>query len=182
MSYARENLFRGERIIYRTSLHWVIFIESFSILTLGLIITFYTERNRDFLGSSVSFIEYMYMGIFIFGGIKFLLEFIRLRTSEFVVTTDRTMIKVGVLKRTSTSMPLSKIESIEIDQTIIGRLFNFGSIHITGTGTAESKFDYLSNPHKFRRKIQLASGEGSDDDIADEISNRPVKRRRRRRR
>ena len=55
MSYARENLFRGERIIYRTSLHWVIFIESFSILTLGLIITFYTERNRDFLGSSVVF-------------------------------------------------------------------------------------------------------------------------------
>lgn len=182
MSYARESLFRGEKIIYRTSLHWIIFIESFSILAIGLLVSFYSERYRSFLGGFKEIADYLSLIILIFGGVKFLLEFIRLRTSEFAVTTDRIMIKVGVLKRTSTSMPLSKIESIEIDQTILGRMMNFGSLHITGTGTAESKFDLIANPHKFRRKIQLATGESSDEDIADEISNRPVKRPARRRR
>ncbi len=179
MSQANQSN-RRERRIYSTSLHWVIFSESIGILLLGFFISFLGARYREFLGSMTMIIEYLSLFVLIFGGGKFLIELIRLRTSEFLITSDRVIIKVGVIQRSSTSMPLSKIESIEIDQSILGRLLGFGSIQITGTGTAESKFDYLNNPHKFRRKMQLISGMASDEDRQQEISNTQYRRRRRR--
>ncbi len=182
MGYADENMQRGERIIYRTSLHWVIFLESFSILIMGLIISYAGVRYESFLGSARDLVEWISLAVLAFGGLKFILEFIRLRSSEFVVTTDRVLIKVGVIQQTSTTMPLSKIESIEVDQSILGRVLGYGSLNITGTGTAESKFDLITNPLKFRRKMQLASGDDSDEVLDREIDSSSSARRRRRRR
>ncbi|NJO03963.1 MAG: PH domain-containing protein [Bacteroidia bacterium] len=181
MSYIKENLSKGERVIYTTTLHWVLFLESVSILLTGLVISFLGARYKDVLGSTTYIVQYLALFVLIFGGIKFLLELIRHRTSEFVVTTERVLIKVGVIHRSSTSMPLSKIESVEIDQSIIGRLFGFGSIHITGTGTAESKFDLISDPHKFRRKMLLASNSATEEEREREVYTPPRRRRRRRR-
>ncbi|NJL13107.1 MAG: PH domain-containing protein [Microscillaceae bacterium] len=187
MSYVKENLARGERVVHTTHLHWVLFLESLSIVGLGLFISYLGYSYRQALGSFNFVIDYIAMAVLIFGGGKFLIEFIRHQSSEFAVTTRRIIIKVGVLQRKSVSMPLSKIESIEIDQSILGRLLGFGSINITGTGTAESKFDLLNNPGEFRRKMQLVSeGEGQVEEAEDSyipkpVATRPVRRRRRRR-
>ena len=160
MSYAKNNLSINEKVIYSTRLHWIIFIESASLLTIGLIVS--------------------YVG-FHFSGVKFLIEFSRLRSSEFVVTTKRVIIKVGVLQRKSLSMPLNKIESIEVDQSVMGRILNFGSINITGTGTAASRFDLINNPSMFRRKMQIASSGGGINPTKNQGNYNTNTQRRRRR-
>lgn len=184
MSYL-ENLARGEKVIYTTSLHWVTFLESICVLLIGLGISFLGVKYKEFLGGIDFIVQYTAGGVLIYGGIKFLIELIRHRTSEFVVTSERVLIKVGVIQRSSTSMPLSKIESVEIDQSILGRLLDYGSINITGTGTAESKFDWITNPNRFRRKMLLATdtdyGE-EDTGESQEAYNAPTTRKRRRRR
>lgn len=182
MSLTKENLFKGERIVYTTSLHWIIFAESIGYLLLGLVILYYRSKYIEFLGSVSTLISYLSYAVIFFGLFRFLLELIRLRSSVFVVSTQRIIIRVGVLKRTSTAMPLSKIESIEIDQTILGRMLDYGSIHITGTGTAESKFDLINNPYRFRRKIDIAAGSGKEIEASTDTKYRPRRRRRRRRR
>lgn len=178
MSFAKDNLAKGERIIYKTSLHWIVFLESGFILLTGLAIFYLGQSNSKSLGEAVVYIDYLAYIILAYGVIKFMIEFILHSSSEFVVTTSRILIKVGVLKQTSLAMPLSKVESIEVVQSILGQIFGFGTIHITGTGTATSKFDLISHPVTFRRKMQLASNTGPDEER--EIELKPSYRRKRR--
>lgn len=165
MSYVKENLTRGERIIYTTNLHWIIFVESVFIISTGLLFSYLGVRYQSNIGSTfTTWIEYLSMAILAFGGVKFLLELIRHNTSEFAVTNERIIIKVGVLQRKSLAMHLNKIESIEIDQSIAGRIFGFGAISITGTGNADSNFDLIKNPSKLRQKMQWIA-ESDDEEV-----------------
>jgi len=59
--------------------------------------------------------------------------FIRKATSEFAITTKRVIIKVGFISRRTLEMNLSKIETVNVDQSIMGRILNYGSITIIGT-------------------------------------------------
>lgn len=180
-SSTKSHLNKGERIVYNTSLHWVGFIEPVSVVIIGLLFLYLSYHYREIIGEGSKYLEYISLGVLLYGGIKFMIEMVKHNASEFVVTTERVIIKVGVLKRSSLAMPLSKIESIEIDQSIMGRILNFGTIQITGTGTAESMFHHLSNPAKFRQKMQLASGSADEATKEAEMTNpRPVLRRRRR--
>lgn len=179
MSYVKENLSKGEKIIYTTSLHWILFFESAAIIAIGVSIF---TLSSIYGGSAKRYLDYVGWGILLFGAGKFLIELIRHNSSEFGVTNMRVIIKTGVLSRTSMAMPLSKIESVEVEQSIWGRILDFGTIHITGTGTATSKFDWLSRPGTFRKKMQLVTGESevSDDSDGLEGSDEPIKPQKRR--
>jgi uncharacterized membrane protein YdbT with pleckstrin-like domain len=154
MGRAKEFLSQKERIVYETHLHWVLFADAVGYFIIAILFSIAAHRVG---GSYEKFIHYLSLPFWLYGGIKFLLEWVQHRSADFIITNSRVIIKVGVLKRSSLSIPLSKIESIEIDQTLIGQLFGFGSMHITGTGTATSKFEYITAPGTFRQKIQHAT-------------------------
>ena len=79
---------------------------------------------------------------------------IRYLTSEFGVTNKRVLIKTGFIKRTSLETLLTKIEGILVDQSIGGRIFNYGTIVIKGTGGTGSPFKSIGAPMEFRKQIQ----------------------------
>lgn len=81
-------------------------------------------------------------------------SFIDYKTSKFVVTSRRVVLKVGLIRRVSMEMVLNKAESIILDQTIVGRVFNFGSIAVVGTGGTKDPFHRISAPLQFRRAVQ----------------------------
>lgn len=74
--------------------------------------------------------------------------------SEFVITNRRIIIKTGFIARSTFEMNLSKIESVNVDQSIPGRIFNYGSITIIGTGGTRETFHNISQPLKFRKAFQ----------------------------
>ncbi len=154
MGRAKELLSHKERILYETHLHWVLFLEAASYIFIAIGISF---LGYKWGGQYEKLFHYCSLPFWGYGGVKFLMEWVQHTSADFIVTNNRVIIKVGVLKRSSLSMPLSKIESIEIDQTLVGQIFGFGNIHITGTGTATSKFEYLTAPGAFRQKIQHAT-------------------------
>jgi len=80
--------------------------------------------------------------------------FIQQATSEFAITTKRVIIKVGLISRRTLEMNLSKIETVNVDQSILGRILNYGSITIIGTGGTREVFGDISNPMQFRRAFQ----------------------------
>ncbi|MCU0447648.1 MAG: PH domain-containing protein [Microscillaceae bacterium] len=182
MSYAKNNLSPGEKMVYRTSQHWILFIESISIILTALLIFYFSTVYIG--GEGAVYVNYMAYATLFFGMFKFGHEYIRHHTSEFVVTTERVIIKIGVFQRTSLAMPLSKIESVEVNQTLMGQILDFGTIHITGTGTATSKFELINHPGTFRRKLQLASEMDEEDKEVTEAQThqeqRQVRRLRRR--
>jgi uncharacterized membrane protein YdbT with pleckstrin-like domain len=74
--------------------------------------------------------------------------------NEFVITNQRIIIKRGILVFWSLEMNHSQIEAIFVTQSILGRIFNSGSIEISGTGGTREKFHQISNPLVFRRVFQ----------------------------
>jgi len=84
----------------------------------------------------------------------FISPIIQLVTSEFAITNKRIIIKVGLISRHTLEMNLSKIESVNVNQSILGRIFGFGTIIVVGTGGTKEPFARISNPMEFRRKFQ----------------------------
>jgi uncharacterized membrane protein YdbT with pleckstrin-like domain len=76
------------------------------------------------------------------------------RFSEFVITNRRIIIKTGFIARNTFEMNLSKIESVNVDQSVMGRIFNYGSITIIGSGGSRETFHKISRPLEFRKAFQ----------------------------
>jgi uncharacterized membrane protein YdbT with pleckstrin-like domain len=147
MSYLDDHLLTGERIVYRARLHWIIFGAAIAVVVLGLVLAVILQSTQH---------DYWYLGIAL-AGIGLLLAIgpaIRYLSSEFAVTDKRVLAKHGFIERESIETLLTKIEAIGVDQGIIGRLLDYGSITITGTGGTEESFPRISDPLEFRRQIQ----------------------------
>ena len=78
-------------------------------------------------------------------------------SDEFAITNRRVIIKTGLISRKTFEMNLSKIESVNIDQTILGRIFGYGTILIVGSGGTREIFPKIKNPLEFRKKFQELS-------------------------
>jgi uncharacterized membrane protein YdbT with pleckstrin-like domain len=147
MSYLDDHLLAGERIVYRARLHWIIFGNSILVVLLGVGLAAVLRVYQP---------EYWWLGAAL-AGVGLLLAIppaIRYTSSEFAVTDKRVLAKHGFIQRDSIETLLSKIEAIEVDQGIIGRMFGYGSIGITGTGGTQESFPLISHPLEFRRQIQ----------------------------
>jgi len=74
--------------------------------------------------------------------------------SEFVITNRRIIIKTGFIGRRTFEMNLSKIETVNVDQSIMARIFNYGIITIIGTGGTKEIFHNIAKPLEFRKAFQ----------------------------
>jgi uncharacterized membrane protein YdbT with pleckstrin-like domain len=84
----------------------------------------------------------------------FLAPLIETLTSEFAITNKRIIIKVGFISRKTLEMNLQKIESITVDQTILGRILGYGTIMVIGTGGTKEPFCNIVDPLEFRKQYQ----------------------------
>lgn len=87
----------------------------------------------------------------------FIPPIVRMISSEFGITNKRVIIKTGLLSRNTVEMNINKVESVNVDQSIIGRLLGYGTIKIIGTGGSKETFDRILNPLEFRKKFQEIS-------------------------
>jgi uncharacterized membrane protein YdbT with pleckstrin-like domain len=78
-------------------------------------------------------------------------------TDEFVITNKRVIVKTGLISRKTFEMNLSKIESVNVDQGIMGRILGYGTIRIVGSGGTREVFPKIRKPLAFRRKFQELS-------------------------
>ncbi len=67
------------------------------------------------------------------------------------------MMKVGVFSTRSIELLLNKIEAIAVSQSVIGRLFGYGDIVLTGSGGTREPFSHIQDPLEFRRAVQSVS-------------------------
>ena len=84
----------------------------------------------------------------------FIAPLIDIYTDEFAITNKRVIIKIGFIRRKTLEMNLSKIESVNVYQTILGRILGYGMIHVIGTGGTKEIFTMIRKPLQFRKKFQ----------------------------
>lgn len=75
-------------------------------------------------------------------------------SDEFVVTNKRIIIKTGFISRDTIELNLNKVESIEVEQSVFGRMLGFGTLKVNGTGVTGQAFHKISDPLEFRRRLQ----------------------------
>ena len=80
------------------------------------------------------------------------------RTTEIAITNKRIISKRGIISRSTMELRLDKIESIKVDQGMLGRIFNFGSITIAGTGGDATPIESIADPLEFQRRFMSAVG------------------------
>ena len=93
------------------------------------------------------------------GLVILLAAFIKRQSSDFAVTNKRVMMKVGVFRTRSIELLLSKIEAIAVDQHVMGRIFGYGDIVVTGSGGTKEAFSKIQSPLAFRRAVQSVTDE-----------------------
>lgn len=72
-------------------------------------------------------------------------------TTELAITDKRVIAKFGLIKRETIEINIVKIESIQVDQSILGRMFNYGSIVVSGAGNPMAPIPSISNPLIFKK-------------------------------
>jgi len=152
MSYIDKTLMEGEEVIARAHLHWVIFVPTFFIDIIAFAFFVWAaivkERDLTIVLATVGGVMLLISTILV------LKAFIAHKTSEFAVTNRRVLIKTGVIRRKSLEILLSKVEGIQVDQSILGRILNYGSIVVTGTGGTREPYHKIASPIDFRKAVQ----------------------------
>jgi uncharacterized membrane protein YdbT with pleckstrin-like domain len=82
---------------------------------------------------------------------------IRNASSEFAITSRRVIVKVGLINRRTLELNLAKVESIGVDQSLLGRILNYGTIVVVGTGGTREPFKDIADPMGFRRAVNEAT-------------------------
>ncbi len=132
MSYIQESLSEGEKVEGLFKLHWFAWVPMVIWIILGI----------PTLG--LTWLIALY-------------DFLRLRAIEQGVTNKRVILKKGIISRKTEEMKLTSIETVEIDQGILGRIFGFGTVKITGRGISDFMFKGIDDPMSVKRQIESVS-------------------------
>lgn len=112
------------------------------------------------------------LGLILVGVIIFAIAAIKMKTTDFAVTSRRVILKRGWLNRRTHELAVESIEGVSLDQSIMARLFGYGRVVVTGTGDAVIAFPPMADPVGFRRAIEAARADcGGEVRLAREDRN-----------
>jgi uncharacterized membrane protein YdbT with pleckstrin-like domain len=127
-SYVEGALVGGEKVVHQGTISlWSVW----HLLALGLVL----------------------LPVFGVGLIFWGIAYVRIKSTEVAVTTKRLIVKHGFIRRSTIEININKVESIQVDQEMMGRMLNFGTIVISGTGTSHAPIAGISDPMRFRKSF-----------------------------
>ncbi len=146
MSYIEDSLSKGEKVQTLFKLHW------FTKIPMALWIIL-----------AIATFPYIY-------GAPLLLVFwevLKYKSIEQGVTSKRVILKTGIISRNSDEMKVSSIETVEINQNILGRIFGFGTVSVTGKGISDLVFKNIDDPMSVKKAIESVEVVPSADEVQD---------------
>ncbi|HEY3918216.1 MAG TPA: PH domain-containing protein [Stellaceae bacterium] len=154
MSYILKVLQPGETLLYRTRLHWFVYGRAVILLLIAIAcaVAGQAAGREDFADAGLAV-----GGVFLlFAVISALHAAIRRASTELAVTDHRVIFKRGIVSRYTIEMARAKVESVDVVQSVGGRLFNYGTILVRGTGGTLEPFRMIADPLPFRSAITTA--------------------------
>lgn len=159
MTYVEEHLLPNEQIVHRAYLHKIVYIVPVVAAIVLMMLAVVSFRN-DVPAAGIAALV-LALGPLIYAHILY-------TSSEFAVTDRRVVIKVGFIQRRTLETLLGKVEAIEVNQGVLGRMLGYGTIVVTGTGGTREMFQNIAAPLEFRRQVQaqVTSGEPAAAGVA----------------
>ena len=151
MGYVERVLQPDERVIETTRIHWwFIWRRTAVLMVVAVVLAVVGAAEASDARSQL-------LALAAFAALAGLLlavgPAIERANTELAVTNKRIILKRGFIQRHTIEMSRSQVESVDVDQSILGRLFDHGDIIVHGTGTTPEPFRYIADPLKFRSAI-----------------------------
>lgn len=151
MKYVEQVLQPGETVVYATTLHWLVYLRAlmfFALAIVCLMVAGYLESGGLDTALKVGAALLCIVGI-----VSALSALIRRATTELAVTDRRVIFKTGIFQRHTVEMNLSKVETVGVNQSILGRLLGYGTVLVRGTGGSFEPIPFIGEPLAFRNHI-----------------------------
>jgi uncharacterized membrane protein YdbT with pleckstrin-like domain len=149
--YIDDILQPGEKVLYSTNAHWIFYwpaiaawIVAIAFFALSRLVVADAPTLICLSLAAISAIAALY---------KMLTAWFHRWTTETDVTNMRVVHKTGFVKRRTFEMSLDKVESVDVNQSILGRLLNYGSVTVRGVGEGAETIDTIASPLEFRNHI-----------------------------
>ena len=154
MGYVERVLQPGETVIAVTRIHWwFVWRRAVLLLILAIVLAVAAlEESGDtqtglLAGAAVALVLALLLALG---------PAIERATTELAVTNRRVVHKRGLVQRHTIEMSRGQVESVDVDQSVLGRMMNFGDIVVHGTGTTPEPFRFIADPLRFRSAITAA--------------------------
>jgi uncharacterized membrane protein YdbT with pleckstrin-like domain len=149
VSYYEKVIQPGETVKYIGALHWMIYKKAIlffvCMIALESLLSVYLENSN---GQPLFLIVPLALGV-----LSFIPPWFRRATTEVVVTDKRIIHKVGWIARRTEEMNMTKVETVDVNQGVVGRIFGFGTVLIIGTGASWEPLVYMASPLELRNAI-----------------------------
>jgi hypothetical protein len=142
MSYVEKVLQPGEELRYQASIHWITYAHGVAwLLTAGIVRAVMPASWRG--GLIMDAVTILLVG----GGVFFLARaWFNWWITEIAVTNRRVIHKRGFISRTTDEMHMDKIASVKVDQSILGRILDYGKVTVLGTGGGTEPLGEIDEP------------------------------------
>jgi hypothetical protein len=158
-NYIDESLIAGEEVVHRARLTWwsqagLIFFGALLVVVLVGVVFVARSRGATLDASQLAIIGgvVVLMALVCFG-----VAAVKMRSTEIAITNKRVIAKFGFVARHTVEINLDKVESLRVEQGVRGRMLNYGTILISGSGTAVAPIPNIADPLVFRRKFMEAT-------------------------
>jgi uncharacterized membrane protein YdbT with pleckstrin-like domain len=152
MSYVKSVLQPGENIRFATDIHWKVYLPGF-LVALAAITVYVLARAFGVVGGIAAALHWLGGLLFIGAAVLLFAGWLKRFTTEVAVTDKRIIYKRGFISRYTIEMHLDKVESVDVDQSILGRIFNYGDILVRGVGASLEPLRDIESPIEFRSHV-----------------------------
>ena len=149
MGYVDKVLQDGEQVRHSASIHWIIYWPAALAFLATCVALWY-----------VSFAERAHYLWLVAAGVLGVLTLVLLFrewfdwwTTEIAVTNRRVIYKTGFVRRRTNEMHMDKVESVRVDQSVLGRILDYGDVDVLGTGTGFEPIKRIAKPLELRNHI-----------------------------
>jgi uncharacterized membrane protein YdbT with pleckstrin-like domain len=154
MGYAEKILQPGEAVAYRARLHWIIYggaVIAFVLALVLLVATFVAHGRPERTAFGV-------IGLVVLaaGAIQALGAWARQATTEILVTDRRIIVKHGLIALSTIEMNIDKVESVQVHQSVLGRMLDYGTLVVRGVGAGLEPVRCVAAPLDFHRHVNAA--------------------------
>ena len=151
--YIEEILQPGEKVFYSTTIHWIVYVPA--IVAWVVAVAFFAlQRGAVTEGLNILWLTLSAVSalIALFWTLR---AWFQRWTNETDVTSFRVVHKEGFIQRRTFEMNLDKVESVDVVQSIPGRIFGYGDVLIRGVGEGDKDIKMIGSPLQFRNHITV---------------------------
>ena len=149
--YIDDILQPGEKVLYSTNAHWIFYA---SAIAAWIVAIFLFLLSRQTTTESIILLCLAASAVVALVALYWTLRaWFHRWTTETDVTNFRIVHKTGFIKRRTFEMSLDKVESVDVNQSILGRIFNYGDVTVRGVGEGAETIDTIASPLEFRNHI-----------------------------